>query len=405
MRCPKCGYTSFDYNQACPKCSKDLNPTRALLHLLTVEPQPKPYLNSLLGAAESVPETESVIPEEGPEHLARFEEAELEALEEETPVPEVEAEGEIEFAMPEEAEAKRAPKPDLEAEDAGLELTPEEDAEEIEFELEPLPAKEEVEAIPGLEIEAAKETEALVEEDLETLIMEPEELAEAQAKATAAAEAELPAAKPEEELELPLEEEEVSLEAEEGDLDLDLEELEPTGEETLEIQSRAPAAAETPRGALGTEETHLLKPEDLEDQAEELTSEEELTEEDLEMGLEDLDLEGLDLEEAAEEPELPEEPAFEKGLDPESTMIMGSAKGLPQQQPKTKPGEMELNEIDFSEVEAVLKAEPKKEQAEDLELDMTDLELDLGKEASDESSEDLELDLDDLGLDEDKPTK
>ena len=33
MRCPKCGYNSFEHNKNCPKCRKDLGPTRRLLNL------------------------------------------------------------------------------------------------------------------------------------------------------------------------------------------------------------------------------------------------------------------------------------------------------------------------------------------------------------------------------------
>ena len=33
MRCPKCGYNSFDHNHTCPKCRKDLGAARRLLNL------------------------------------------------------------------------------------------------------------------------------------------------------------------------------------------------------------------------------------------------------------------------------------------------------------------------------------------------------------------------------------
>jgi hypothetical protein len=33
MKCPKCGYTSFDHNDTCPKCKKNISDTRAKLNL------------------------------------------------------------------------------------------------------------------------------------------------------------------------------------------------------------------------------------------------------------------------------------------------------------------------------------------------------------------------------------
>lgn len=38
MRCPKCGYNSFDHNLTCPKCRKDLTATRRLLNLTMPAP-------------------------------------------------------------------------------------------------------------------------------------------------------------------------------------------------------------------------------------------------------------------------------------------------------------------------------------------------------------------------------
>ena len=40
MRCPKCGYNSFDHNLTCPKCRKDLTVTRRLLNLTVPAPGP-----------------------------------------------------------------------------------------------------------------------------------------------------------------------------------------------------------------------------------------------------------------------------------------------------------------------------------------------------------------------------
>jgi len=46
MKCPKCGYISFDYNQVCPKCNKDISTEQKRLNL----PDYKPSFPALLGA-------------------------------------------------------------------------------------------------------------------------------------------------------------------------------------------------------------------------------------------------------------------------------------------------------------------------------------------------------------------
>lgn len=38
MKCPKCGYTSFDYLETCKKCGTDLSDIRALLGVIAVPP-------------------------------------------------------------------------------------------------------------------------------------------------------------------------------------------------------------------------------------------------------------------------------------------------------------------------------------------------------------------------------
>ncbi len=43
MKCPKCGYTSFDYNDSCPRCRKDIASERHRLNLPAFSPNP-PYL-------------------------------------------------------------------------------------------------------------------------------------------------------------------------------------------------------------------------------------------------------------------------------------------------------------------------------------------------------------------------
>lgn len=43
MKCPKCGYTSFDHNDHCPRCLKDIASERHRLYLPAFTPNP-PYL-------------------------------------------------------------------------------------------------------------------------------------------------------------------------------------------------------------------------------------------------------------------------------------------------------------------------------------------------------------------------
>ena len=47
MKCPKCRFISFDYNQVCPICEKDLTAVRSVLNLPDFKPNP-PFLLSLL---------------------------------------------------------------------------------------------------------------------------------------------------------------------------------------------------------------------------------------------------------------------------------------------------------------------------------------------------------------------
>ena len=49
MKCPKCGYISFDFNQICPKCSRDITTERDKLHLPPFRPDPPSLLGALTG--------------------------------------------------------------------------------------------------------------------------------------------------------------------------------------------------------------------------------------------------------------------------------------------------------------------------------------------------------------------
>jgi hypothetical protein len=49
MKCPKCAYISFDYNQVCPKCSKDISAEQRKLNLPAFRPAPPSLLGALTG--------------------------------------------------------------------------------------------------------------------------------------------------------------------------------------------------------------------------------------------------------------------------------------------------------------------------------------------------------------------
>jgi len=49
MKCPKCRYISFDYNEVCPKCNKDLVAERKKMNFPDYKPNPPFFLGSLIG--------------------------------------------------------------------------------------------------------------------------------------------------------------------------------------------------------------------------------------------------------------------------------------------------------------------------------------------------------------------
>jgi hypothetical protein len=52
MRCPKCGYNSFDYNKFCPKCNKDISEEQTKLNLHSYKHSAPSLLGMLVGAGE-----------------------------------------------------------------------------------------------------------------------------------------------------------------------------------------------------------------------------------------------------------------------------------------------------------------------------------------------------------------
>jgi hypothetical protein len=49
MKCSKCGYISFDYNQVCPKCNKEISSDQGKLNLPAFRPDPPTLLGALTG--------------------------------------------------------------------------------------------------------------------------------------------------------------------------------------------------------------------------------------------------------------------------------------------------------------------------------------------------------------------
>ncbi|HDR16920.1 MAG TPA: hypothetical protein ENN79_15830, partial [Desulfobacteraceae bacterium] len=47
MKCPKCGYISFDYNQNCPKCKKSLREQSTKMNMPDYKPAPPFFPGSL----------------------------------------------------------------------------------------------------------------------------------------------------------------------------------------------------------------------------------------------------------------------------------------------------------------------------------------------------------------------
>ncbi|MGL4208122.1 MAG: hypothetical protein ACRCTY_01910 [Candidatus Adiutrix sp.] len=73
MRCPKCGYNSFDYNLACPKCRRDLAAPRKLLSLNVPIPAPVDFF--LLAANRAISPAPFIETDLRPEYVGESEAA------------------------------------------------------------------------------------------------------------------------------------------------------------------------------------------------------------------------------------------------------------------------------------------------------------------------------------------
>lgn len=57
MKCPKCGYVSFDFNLECPKCRSDLSMEQSKLNLPSFKPSPSFLLGAILGNEDQTVES------------------------------------------------------------------------------------------------------------------------------------------------------------------------------------------------------------------------------------------------------------------------------------------------------------------------------------------------------------
>lgn len=98
MRCPKCGYISFDQQEACPKCSKSLKDSSGELKGTGVRVEKTSYLKSVLEESEKRSQVAGDYDGEAEENVSYL--TEVESQEEET-TDEV---SEIDFSLEEDEE-------------------------------------------------------------------------------------------------------------------------------------------------------------------------------------------------------------------------------------------------------------------------------------------------------------
>ena len=78
MRCKKCGFISFDFNQACPKCNRGLSDEQRSLNLPAFRPEPPMLLGRLLGESyddadtDIIPDQPTIMQEPEPARNAGF---------------------------------------------------------------------------------------------------------------------------------------------------------------------------------------------------------------------------------------------------------------------------------------------------------------------------------------------
>ncbi|MBI4377860.1 MAG: hypothetical protein HY578_02055 [Nitrospinae bacterium] len=96
MKCPKCGYVSFEYLDQCKKCGRDLSQFKSSLGVVAFKPEPLTIVSYIEGAEGEV--TEEV---EESEIATAVEESAVEVAEEPVTENRVKAKEEIEIHLPE----------------------------------------------------------------------------------------------------------------------------------------------------------------------------------------------------------------------------------------------------------------------------------------------------------------
>jgi len=165
MKCPKCGYVSFEYLDTCRKCGRDLTQLKTDMGVTTFTPGVINVLKYVEGMEEAVEEGEesavaTATAEETEEAgAAVVVEAVAVTSEEQSAKVETQEKGEIEISLPEDIT-----EPKLDVAEVSPQPMAEEKKGEIEFSLEPAEEKKE-------EISLTIEEEPKIEE---TLSVEPE---------------------------------------------------------------------------------------------------------------------------------------------------------------------------------------------------------------------------------------
>ena len=301
MKCPKCGYISFDYNEICPKCNKGIAVDRDKLKLPDFRPDPPSLLGTLTGKVTKSQDVDLMESAETAEMLDQeldFGSEELEFTEEESfaaDTTEPALDDTYSFEVPlEEVTEESAQEPeeefeflDSEEDIEELELPSIESTEDLSIDIEEPPAEEsDLEPIsePSIEDQTEPEPEQITLDDVmeaepdsglpsfdeETASLELEDLMEAEPEMT------LEEQEPEitmetedtitleseeqvsSELEISLEEPEPEISFEEQEPDITLEEQEP--EITLEEEQEPEVTLEeqTPEASFDLDKTITL---------------------------------------------------------------------------------------------------------------------------------------------------
>jgi len=153
MKCPKCGYISFDYNEVCPKCNKNIAALRDKMSLPSYKAAPLSMLKALTGEASDSGADISVQVSEDTASL--LEEEEGLSLEDSQAIE----------AM--EKTFKDSQEFDMQLEttlDEVWDETPKEDAADLSLDIEDLPVEEA--RFETAQAEDAAEIETIVDSDL-----------------------------------------------------------------------------------------------------------------------------------------------------------------------------------------------------------------------------------------------